>query len=91
MFSISAAGVQELCAHGEMLVIGSVFSWPYQRITFMDNLKLINQGMEGGVGFGFSPCSCAFCFHFLQTLTLLIVLRKALLEQLEYRYGDECL
>lgn len=87
MFSVVAAAVQELCAHREMLVIGSVCSWSYQCITFMDNLELINQGMEGGVGFAFPSCSCAFSFHFHSNSNSSHNAQQVLLEQLEYRYG----
>lgn len=60
MFSISAAGVRELWAHRETLVIGFCLSWPYQCIAFMDNLELINQGMEGRMGFAFLSVSFIF-------------------------------
>lgn len=45
----------------------------------MDNLELINQGMEGGTGFAFCACCLSFFFYFIwfQTPTLLAVLCRA--------------
>lgn len=86
MFSISAAGVWEHWAHTETLAIGLCLSWPYQCITFMGNLELINRGMEEGMGFVSLSRSLSFSFHFLSNTNSSKRVQKALLEQLEYRY-----
>lgn len=53
----------------------------------MDNLELINQGMEGGMGFAFLSCALSFSFHFLSNTNSSDSVLRAILEQLECIYG----
>ncbi len=53
----------------------------------MDNLELINQGMEGGMGFAFLSRSLSFSFHFLSNTNSSHSVLQALLEQLECIHG----